>query len=88
MTLEYRTDHWDFYFSEPCTLEIENLNVKEGYTLKDIDDVVAYLTYVCFANDYVSIYSIREALYDVSKELGCVYEDVYELENDIRRYYI
>lgn len=88
MTLEYRTDHWDFYFSEPCSLTIENLNVREGYTLKDIDDVVAYLTYVLFAYDYVSIEAMREAIYDVSTELGCVYEDVYELESDIRQYYI
>lgn len=88
MILNFNTDHWDFYFSEPCSIEIENLNVKEGYTLHDIDDVVYYLTYWSFANDYVSQYSIREAIYDVTKELGCVYEDVYELEQDIRRYYI
>lgn len=87
MRLNFRTDHWNFYFSEICSIEIENLNVNEGYRLDDVDDVVNYLTYR-FADDYVSIYSIREAIYDVTHELGCVYRDVYELEKDIRKYYI
>lgn len=88
MILEFNYDHWDSCYSEPCSIKIENLNVKEGYTLHDIDEVISYLAYTCFANDYVSPCSIREAIYDVINELGCVYEDVYELEQDIRKYYI
>lgn len=90
MTLTFNTKDWGWLsdYWRQCNLEIENLAVKEGYTLSDIDDVVYYLTYWRFANDYVSQYSIRDAIYEVCTELGCIYHDVYELESDIRKYYI
>ena len=69
-------------------LEIENINVNEGWRLNTLDDVSWYLTYVSFANDFVDRTCIDEVIALVVKELGCSYADVYELENDIRRYYI
>ena len=69
-------------------LEIENINVNEGWKLTTLDDVSWYLAYVSFANDFVARECIDEAIANVVEELGCTYRDVYELENDIRRYYI
>lgn len=69
-------------------LEIENINVKEGWKLTDLNEVSWYLTYVAFANDYVPRESVDEAIANVVTELGCSYADVYELEDDIRKYYI
>ena len=76
-------DYW-----RVCELEIEDNEVDEGYTLKNINDVISYLTNVSFADDYVQCDYVKEAVYNCATELGCIYGDVYDLENDIRRYYI
>ena len=70
------------------TIELEDTNVKEGYALEDVGDLVFYLANVSFWEDGVYFEFIEDALLKCATELGCVYRNVYELENDIRRYYI
>lgn len=81
-------DYWFGGRKKLGELEIENINVKEGWKLSSLDEVSWYLTYVAFAYDYVDRSCIDEAIANVVTELGCSYADVYELEKDIRRYYI
>lgn len=68
-------------------LEIEDNSTKEGWILRDINDVINYLD-IEFSYDYVYIETIKEAVENCINELGCIYKNVYELESDIRRYYI
>lgn len=88
MKLRIDTEKWHWIDKQIANLEIATLLTKEGFVLKDIDDVAYYLADYQFAYDYVHIDSVREALLNCATELGCVYNDVYELEEDIRRYYI
>lgn len=90
MVYTFNTKDWGWLpeYWRVCEIEIEDNEVDEGYSLKSIREVVDYLAYVLFADDYVHYESIREAVYDCATKLGCIYADVYDLENDIRRYYI
>lgn len=87
MRYTWNTKDWGWRF-EYCTLELENTKTKEGFTLETINDVISYLAYYPFNDDYVYEGYIMEAVYNCATELGCVYSDVEELENDIRKYYI
>ena len=69
-------------------LRLESTDNKYGWAIKTLDDVVSYLTNCAFADDYVPYGAIEDAVFRCAKELGCIYRDLDELENDIRRYYI
>lgn len=88
MKLKFNTSNWRWIDSVVGTLNMESPRTNEGFMLDTIDKVIDYLTYYRFQNDYVHIDYIREAVVNCALELGCVYSDVYELEHDIREYYI
>lgn len=69
-------------------LKINSLDNAEGWGLNELYDVVQYLAYCRFLYDYVDESYIYDAVMNCINELGCVYEDLDELESDIRRYYI
>lgn len=90
MTFTFNTKHWNWFpqYWGTKEIELEDNTTKDGWVLRGTDDLITYLCYVLFAYDYVAWESIQEALYNVATELGCVYRNVYELEMDIRKYYI
>lgn len=88
MKLKFDTKKWNWIDSVIGTLNIESPRTNEGFMLDTIDKVIEYLTYYRFVDDYVYIDCIREAVVNCAIELGCIYDDVYELETDIRKYYI
>lgn len=90
MTYTFNTKNWGWLpdYWRTFSLELEDNEVAEGYKLRNIDDVVGYLADVVFADDFVHFDNIREAVYNCATELGCIYADVYELADDISRYYI
>lgn len=88
MIFRKNTADWHWIYPELIELEMENTKVDEGFELKSMDDVVNYLADFSFFNDFVAYGSIQEVVYNVCTELGCVYEDIHELESDIRKYYI
>lgn len=90
MTLTWNTKDWGWL---PCywrqaTLTLENNKTKDGWVLNSIDDVVYYLADVEMADCYTAFGFMQEAVFNCATELGCAYEDVYELAEDIRKYYI
>jgi hypothetical protein len=88
MKLKFDSKEWNWIDSVKGVLNLESPHTNEGFVLDSVNKVVEYLTYYRFVNDYVHIDSIREAVVNCAIELGCVYDDVYELERDIRNYYI
>lgn len=90
MLLKKNTKEWEFMpeYCRPIELEIENTITDEGFEINSMDELVEYLAYWKFANDYVGMYWMREAIYNVATELGCIYEDINELVHDLRKYYI
>lgn len=88
MIFRKNTADWHWIHPELIKLEMNNTKVDEGFELTNMDDLVSYLAYFTFANDYVEYGCIQEVVYYVCTELGCVYENIHELESDIRKYYI
>ena len=68
-----------------CPLYINSLDVNEGYTIKSLPELVNYL---CYRDCTVAYEFMEQAVINCATELGCVYQDIYELEKDIHRYYI
>lgn len=90
MTFTKNTQEWEFMnpYCRTISIELEDNKTKEGFRIETMDELVNYLAYYTFEKDYVGMYWMREAVYNVATELGCVYQNVDELESDLRRYYI
>ena len=66
-------------------LYINSLKTIEGETIWNLPRLIEYL---CSRDCTVSYESMEEAVAKCAMELCCVYRDIYELEEDIHRFYI
>lgn len=66
-------------------LHFNSLEVGEGYTLRTTEELIHWL---CHRNYTVSYDFMKDAIISCAEELGCIFRDPYELEEDILRYYI
>ena len=87
--LKFNTQDW--WWLPPYQagyLALENNITTEGFVVNSFDDLCNYLAIWRFNNDLICYDSIREALVNCALELGYVFSDVDNVENDIRAYYI
>jgi len=89
MIINYDTSKWNWLpqYHYKGSIEIENTNTELG-TIKDIDSLVYYLDLFEFGDEAVGYGYMQEAVINCARELGCIYTDIKELANDIRKYYI
>ena len=89
MTIYYDTSKWNWLpqYHYRGSLEIENTNTEIG-VINNINDLVFYLNTFEFGDDFVCYEHIQESVINCARELGCIWEDIKELADDIRRFYI